>query len=50
VDARWSPLGGHPKGSSLTAESTAAGLGARGQKTTIAAATAASRVFLQNSL
>ena len=29
----WPPLGGHPKGLSLTAASTAAGLGARGQMT-----------------
>ena len=29
----WPPLGGHPKGLSLTAAGTAAGLGARGQMT-----------------
>ncbi len=44
----WPPLGGHPKGSSLTAASTAAGLAARGQKTIITAAISTSRAFLQH--
>ena len=33
----WPPLGGHPKGLSLTAVSTVAGFGAAGKKAIIAA-------------